>query len=138
MPEVLAFAAAKIGELLEDEAKGPLSFLAVVPDWGGGASAAQRCWRSFKARGRAEEGASERPLRRRRGGARRFDARARELAVESALDAGSLAIIGRLRAVAAARAQGVARSPLISNEVERTSRAPSQEENCAPCRSANG
>ena len=31
------------------------------------------------------------------------DARARELAVESALDAGSLAIIGRLRAVAAAR-----------------------------------
>ena len=42
VPEVLAFAAAKIGELLEDEAKGPLSFLAVVPDWGGGASAAQK------------------------------------------------------------------------------------------------
>ena len=42
VPEVLAFAAAKIGELLEDEAKGALSFLAVVPDWGGGASAAQK------------------------------------------------------------------------------------------------
>ena len=41
VPEVLAFAAAKIGELLGDGAKGALSFLAVVPDWGGGSSAAQ-------------------------------------------------------------------------------------------------
>jgi hypothetical protein len=40
VPEVLGFAAAKIGELLGDGAKGPLSFLAVVPDWVvGGASA---------------------------------------------------------------------------------------------------
>jgi phosphorylated CTD-interacting factor 1 len=42
VPEVLAFAAAKIGALLGDAAKGALSFLAVVPDWGGGASAAQK------------------------------------------------------------------------------------------------
>ncbi|CAH0373295.1 unnamed protein product [Pelagomonas calceolata] len=41
VPEVLAFAAAKVGELLGDGAKGALSFLAVVPDWGGGSSAAQ-------------------------------------------------------------------------------------------------
>ena len=41
VPEVLAFAAAKIGALLGDAAKGALSFLAVVPDWGGGSSAAQ-------------------------------------------------------------------------------------------------
>ena len=41
VPEVLAFAAAKIGELLGDPGKGALSFLAVVPDWGGGSSAAQ-------------------------------------------------------------------------------------------------
>ena len=33
VPEVLAFAAAKIGALLGDAAKGALSFLAVVPDW---------------------------------------------------------------------------------------------------------
>ena len=38
VPEVLAFAAAKVGELLGDGAKGALSFLAVVPDWGGGTS----------------------------------------------------------------------------------------------------
>ena len=37
-----AWAAAKVGELLGDGAKGALSFLAVVPDWGGGASAAQK------------------------------------------------------------------------------------------------
>ena len=42
VPEVLAFAAAKIGALLGDAAKGALSFLAVFPDWGGGASAAQK------------------------------------------------------------------------------------------------
>lgn len=39
VPEVLAFAAAKIEALLGDAGKGALSFLAVVPDWGGQSAA---------------------------------------------------------------------------------------------------
>ncbi|KAH8075298.1 hypothetical protein JL721_1298 [Aureococcus anophagefferens] len=45
VPEVMAFMVDRIAALLE-AASGPLSFLVVVPDWGGGSSAAGACRRS--------------------------------------------------------------------------------------------
>ena len=45
VPEVMAFMVDRIAALLE-AASGPLSFLVVVPDWGGGSSAADACRRS--------------------------------------------------------------------------------------------
>lgn len=46
VPEIMSFMEETIHSLLEDKSKGPLSFLIIVPDWGGTNSIAEVCMNS--------------------------------------------------------------------------------------------
>ncbi|GFH48598.1 hypothetical protein CTEN210_05074 [Chaetoceros tenuissimus] len=46
VPEIMTFMEEAIHSLLEDKSKGPLSFLIIVPDWGGTNSTAEVCMNS--------------------------------------------------------------------------------------------